>query len=325
MFEANFHAAVVRTGQLMRIMDPVDLRGVDLNLLVSLRVLLTQRHVTRSAERLGMTQPAMSASLARSRTLFRDKLLVRGPQGLVLTPRAEQILEQLNKIMEATEKMIALPQEFTAETCNRTFTLMGTDFVEFMLLPSLMAALATEAPNLQIVFKAPDPKNVESMMANGELDLVVGYLPAPTDEVIRRTVFREAFVCVARRGHPLLEDESLSLEQYVELLHVQVLPRDVTMYADTIDTAIAAVGLVRKVVLWEPTFLAVGSVVARTDLISTVPTHVAAHFAQALPIVAYDLPLPLPAPDFAMYWHPRNQEDAGHKWLRDKIAVLLKA
>ena len=141
---------------------------------------------------------------------------------------------------------------------------------------------------------------------------------------MRRTAFREAFVCVARRGHPLLEDESLSLEQYVELPHVQVLPRDVTMYGDVVDTALAANGLVRKVVLWEPTFLAVGSVVARTELISTVPKHVAAHFAQALPIVAYDLPLPLPAPDFATYWHPRNQADAGHKWLRDKIAVLLK-
>ena len=174
MFEANFHAAVVRTGQLMRIMDPVDLRGVDLNLLVSLRVLLTLRHVTRSAERLGMTQPAMSASLARSRTLFRDKLLVRGPQGLVLTPRAEQILEQLNKIMEVTERLIALPGEFTPETCNRTFTLMGSDFVEFILLPSLMAKVASEAPNLQIAFKSPDRRSLEAMLANRKLDLVVG-------------------------------------------------------------------------------------------------------------------------------------------------------
>ena len=142
---------------------------------------------------------------------------------------------------------------------------------------------------------------------------------------MRRTAFREAFVCVARRGHPLLQGESLSLEQYVELQHVQVLPRDVTMYGDVVDTALAANGLVRKVVLWEPNFLAVGSVIARTDLISTVPSRVATHFAQGLPILAYDLPLPLPAPDFAMYWHPRSQEDAGHKWFRNKIAELLKA
>jgi DNA-binding transcriptional LysR family regulator len=309
----------------MRIIEPVDLRGVDLNLLVSLRVLLTQRHVTRSAERLGITQPAMSAALARSRTLFHDKLLVRSPQGLVLTPRGEQILERLNKIMEVTERMIALPEEFTAETSNRTFTLMGTDFVEFVLLPSLMASLATEAPNLQVVFKPPDPTNLETRMANAEVDLAVGYMPKAPDELIRRTVFREPFVCVARRAHPLLHDESLSLERYVELQHVQVLPRDVTMYGEAIDTALAAIGLVRKVVLWEPSFLAVGGVVAGTELISTVPTHVATYFAKALPVVAYDLPLPLSVPDFAMYWHPRSQEDVGHKWFREKIAVLLKA
>jgi Bacterial regulatory helix-turn-helix protein, lysR family len=159
----------------MVIIDPVGLRGVDLNVLVSLRVLLTQRHVTRSAEKLGLTQPAMSltqpamsASLARSRTLFRDKLLVRGPQGLVLTPRGEQILEQLNQIMEVTERLIALPEEFTPATSHRIFTLMGSDFVEFILLPSLMATIASEAPNLQILYKSPYRKNLEAMLANSE-------------------------------------------------------------------------------------------------------------------------------------------------------------
>ena len=308
----------------MVIIDPVDLRGVDLNLLVSLRVLLTQRHVTRSAEKLGLTQPALSASLARSRTLFRDKLLVRGPQGLVLTPRGEQILEQLNQIMEVTERLIALPEEFTPATSHRIFTLMGSDFVEFILLPSLMATLASEAPNLQILYKSPDRKNLEAMLANSELDLVVGYVPDPPKELIRRTLFHEPFACVARRGHPLLRDQGLAIEQYVELQHVQVLARDATMYGDDIETAIAAIGLVRKVALWEPNFLAVGNVVAQTDLISTVPRRMAAHFAQGLPIVVYDPPLALPAPDIALYWHPRSQQDPGHMWLRGKIAALLK-
>jgi DNA-binding transcriptional LysR family regulator len=309
----------------MAIIDAVDLRGVDLNLLVSLRVLLTQRHVTRSAEKLGVTQPAMSASLARSRTLFGDKLLVRGPGGLVLTARGEQILDQLNQIMEVTERLISLPEEFTPEICHRTFALMGSDFVEFILLPSLMATLASEAPNLQLLYKSPDRKNLEAMLANGELDLVVGYVPDPPKELIRRTLFHEAFVCVARRGHPLLRDQGLKIEQYVELQHVQVLARDATMYGDDIEKAIAAIGLVRKVALWQPTFLAVGNVVAQTNLISTVPRRIAAHFAQVLPIVVYDPPLALPAPDITLYWHPRSQDDLGHKWLRDKIAGLLKA
>jgi DNA-binding transcriptional LysR family regulator len=324
---ANLNSRLARCqlAGFMVIIDPVDLRGVDLNLLVSLRVLLTQRHVTRSAEKLGLTQPAMSASLARSRTLFRDKLLVRGPKGLVLTPRGEQILDQLNQIMGVTERLIALPEQFTPEICHRKFALMGSDFVEFVLLPSLMATLASEAPNLQILYKSPDRKNHEEMLANSELDLVVGYEPDPPKELIRRTLFHEPFVCVARRGHPLLHGQGLTIEHYVELQHVQVLARDATVYGDDIERAIAAIGLVRNVALWQPTFLAVGNVVAQTDLISTIPSRIAAHFAQVLPIVVYDPPLALPAPDIALYWHPRSQDDPGHKWLRGKITALLKA
>ena len=303
----------------------MDFRGVDLNLLVSLQVLLGERHVTRSAEKLGITQPAMSASLARLRALFGDQLLVRGPKGLVLTPRAEQLLEQLNQAMAVIEEMTALPAEFVPETSQRTFNLMGTDFVEFILLPTLMATLATEAPNLQILFRTPDATNAPGMMATGEIDLGVGYLPNAPAELIKRTVFREPFVCVARRDNSLLRDGNLSLDRYVELQHVQVLPGSATMYAAAIDTALAAVGLVRKVALWEPSFLAVAGVVANTDLISTVPKRLATYVAQGLPITIHDLPLPLPEQEFAMYWHPRNQNDAGHKWLRAKVAALLRA
>jgi DNA-binding transcriptional LysR family regulator len=185
-----------------------------------------------------------------------------------------------------------------------------------------MAALAAEAPNVQILFVSPDRRNLEAMLANSELDVVIGYLPEPPKELIRRTLFHEPIVCVARRGHPVLHDENLSLEHFVELPHVQVLPRDATMYADVIDAALAAVG--RRVVLWLPNFLAVGNVVSQTDLISTVPSRIGAHFVQELPIVAYDPPLAPPAPDVTMYWHSRSQEDAGHKWLRGKIAALLK-
>jgi DNA-binding transcriptional LysR family regulator len=307
----------------MPTIDPVDLRGVDLNLLVSLQALLTERHVTRSAEKLGITQPAMSASLARARTLFNDKLLVRGPKGLVLTPRGEQILEQLSKVMEMTGRLIALPGEFIPETSDRTFTLMGSDCVEFLLLPSLMTALAKEAPNVQIVFKLPDRKSLETMLANRELDLVIGYMPEPPNDLIRYALFEDPFVCVGRRDHPFLRN-GLTLEVYIELAHVQVLSGNATMYGDDIDTALAAIGLVRKVVLWEPTFLAIGNVVGFSDLISTVPKRVATDFSQRLPISIYEPPLTLPLPEFALYWHARSQEDTGHKWLRRKIAALLR-
>ena len=302
----------------------MDYRGLDLNLLVSLQVLLTERHVTRSAEKLGITQPAMSAALARLRTVFGDQLLVRSPHGLARTPRAEQLLEQLGQMMAVVEQITALPAEFEPRTSRRTFTLIGTDFIEFILLPPLMAALAQDAPSIEIVFKGPDPKSIEAAMAAGSLDLAIGYLPDAPEVLIRTTLFREPFACVARRGHPVLADGELSLDRYVEMQHVQALMRDGTMYAADIDTALAMHGLVRTVSLWEPSFLAVASVVARTDLIGTIPKRLADHAAATFPVAVYDAPLPLPSPEFALYWHQRSRDDQGHQWLRDRIAGLLR-
>ena len=116
----------------------------------------------------------------------------------------------------------------------------------------------------------------------------------------------------------------LSLDRFVEMQHVQALMRDGTMYAAAIDEALAAHGLVRKVSLWQPSFFAVASVVARTDLVATVPERVAAHAAGHLPLELHGVPLPLPSPEFALYWHQRSRDDPGHRWLRDRIAGLLR-
>jgi DNA-binding transcriptional LysR family regulator len=165
-------------------------RGLDLNHLVSLQVLLKERHVTRSAEQLGITQPAMSASLARLRTLFGDQLLVRSPRGLTRTPRAEQLHEQLGRMMAIVEQITSIPDEFEPLTSQRRFALIGTDFVEVLLLPQLMATLAREAPSIEINFKGPDPKSIESAMATGSLDMAIGYLPEAPEALIRSTVPR---------------------------------------------------------------------------------------------------------------------------------------
>jgi len=302
----------------------MDYNGLDLNLLVPLRTLLNERHVTRAAEELGISQPAISASLARLRTLFGDQLLVRGPKGLTLTSRGEALRDRLDELVAIVEQMTALPAEFVPGTSRRSFTLIGTDFIESTLLPSLMAVLAAEAPNIQIVFRGPDPKNIEASLAEGTLDLAIGYLPDVAQSLVKATLFEEPFVCIARSGHPALTD-GLSLNHYVELPHVQALMRDGTMYADAIDIALATSGLARRIALWEPSFLAIPQVVARTDLISTLPRRIANEAVRCLPIVVHDLPVSLPKADFAMYWHQRSRDDAGHRWLRQMIAGTFRA
>ncbi len=305
-------------------MGAMDYRGLDLNLLIPLQALLKERHVTRAAETLGITQPAMSAALARLRILFGDQLLVRGPGGLAYTPRAERLIEQIDQIMALVGQITSLPEAFEPRTSRRIFKLAGTDFVEFFLLPPLMGSLAQEAPFIEIEFNELDQKTMETAMAAGQLDLAIGYLPKAPEALIRSSLFYEPFVCVARRGHPALQDGPLSLDRYVEIQHVQALMRDGTMYADTIDSALAAQGLVRKVSLWQLSFMAVTYVVALTDLIGTIPRLLATGAATRLPIEVYDMPLPLPPAEFALYWHPRSRDDRGHRWLRERIGSLLR-
>ena len=302
----------------------MDFRGFDLNLLVSLQALLEERHVTRAAERLDISQPAMSAALARLRALLGDQLLVRGPQGLALTPRAEALGAQLRPVMGGIEQMVASAPGFVPTSSRRTFSLIGTDFVEYVLLPPLAARLSRDAPGVQITFKGPDFRHIEQRMADGELDLAIGYCPAAPDPLIRKAAFTEPFVCVARRGHPAVADGFLSLDTYAELGHAQVLPQDSTMYADAVDGALAAVGLVRKVAVWQPSFLAVVAVVARTELIATVPSRVAALMASSLPVAIHPLPLELPPSEVGLYWHPRCKDDAGHGWFRQLVWQLLR-
>jgi DNA-binding transcriptional LysR family regulator len=313
------HSAAV-----MAIIEAMDVRALDLNLLIPLRVLLTERHVTRAAEELGITQPAMSASLARLRTLFDDQLLVRGPKGLAPTVRAQQLIDQLDQFVAVIEQMVAQPSEFVPETSRRTFTLIGTDLMETLLLPSLMADLATEARGLQIVFRPPDPKSLEALMSEGEVDLCVAYLPHAPKGLITSVAFHDRFACIARRNHPQLSTGDFPLDQFVDLQHVQVLPRNLTMYAMPIDAALAALGFVRRVALWHPSFQALPAIVAKTDLVATLPRRLAMHAAKSLPITVYDPPVPLPTIDFSLYWHERSQEDSGHKWLRTKVAALLR-
>ncbi|MDB6083925.1 MAG: Transcriptional regulator, partial [Gammaproteobacteria bacterium] len=263
--------------------------------------------------------------LARLRNLFGDQLLVRGPRGLAPTARAQQLMDQLDQVVAAIEQMVALPTEFVPNTSRRTFTLIGTDFIETLLLPSLMADLAIEAPNLQVVFRPPDPKNLEALMSEGEVDLAVGFLPHAPKGLITSVAFHDRFACIARRNHPQLSPGHLSLDQFVDLQHVQALPRDLTMYAMPIDAALGALGFVRRVALWHPSFQVLPAIVAKTDLVATLPRRLAMHAAQTLPIAVYDPPLPLPTADFSLYWHARSHEDSGHKWLRAKVTALLRA
>lgn len=302
-----------------------DLAGVDLNLVVALDALLTDRHVTRAAARLGLTQSAASHALGRLRDLLGDPLLVRGPRGGMLpTPFAERIRPQLRRVLD--ELATTLRNEpFDPATTQHTFHIGASDYVELVLLPRLAARIARLAPRVDLwVHTFTDAG--EGELASGELDLVLGpsggTTPRPTPRaasIYEKELFEESFTCIVRAEHPLA-GARMTLARYCETPHLLVAPRGTP--GSFVDDALAKLGRSRRVGLAVPHFLVVPYIIASTDLVATLADRVAQMFAKTLDLVTVPPPLPIPRFRMAASWHERSQHDAPHKWLREQLLAV---
>ena len=297
------------------------LAGIDLNLAVVLDALLAERHVTRAAQRLGISQSAASHSLARLRELLGDPLLVRGTRGAMIpTPRAEALAPALGKALAELADALHGQPVFDPATARRTFHLGTSDYVELVLLPRLVERLGRLAPHINLwVHNLPDFGDPE--LATGKVDLVLGpprgtARPAGSYE---KVLFDESFTCLVRADHPLA-DSRMTLARYCAANHLLVAPRGTP--GSFVDDALAAVGRTRRVALGVPHFLVVPHIIAGTDLVATLATRVAALFTDTLGLVAMPPPFALPKFSIALAWHERNQHDAAHRWLRNQLLAV---
>lgn len=302
-----------------------DLAGIDLNLVVALDALLADRHVTRAAARLGLTQSAASHALGRLRDLLGDPLLVRGPRGTMLpTPLAERIRPQLRRILDDLATTLR-GDPFDPATARHTFHVGASDYVELVLLPRLAAHIARLAPNIDLwVHTFTDAGEAE--LASGALDLVLGPAggttptPAPRSaSIYEKVLFEESFTCIVRAEHPLA-GARMTLARYCETPHLLVAPRGTP--GSFVDDALAKVGRSRRVGLAVPHFLVVPYIIASTDLVATLANRVAQMFAATLDLVTMPPPLAIPHFRMAASWHERSHHDATHKWLRDQLFTV---
>ena len=303
-----------------------DLAAIDLNLVVALDALLADRHVTRAATRLGLTQSAASHALARLRDLLGDPLLVRGPRGaMVPTPLAERIRPQLRRVLDDLATTLR-GEQFDPATAHHTFHIGASDYVELVVLPELSARIRRLAPNIDLwVHSYADHGDVE--IGAGTLDLVLGpasgvapALPAPRAAgVYEKVLFDESFTCIARANNPITKSK-LTLARYCELPHLLVAPRGTP--GSLVDSALARTGKSRRIGLAVPHFLVVPYIIASTDLVATLATRVASLFAQTLDLTTMPPPFLIPKFRMAASWHERSHHDAPHKWLREQLFAV---
>ncbi|MDP4023859.1 LysR family transcriptional regulator [Methylobacterium sp. NEAU 140] len=299
--------------------DHVDLARLDLNLLVALDALLEERSVTRAAARVGVGQPAMSASLARLRRLFDDELLTRAPDGMRPTPRALALAEPLRGALRQVQALVHREERFDPATVARTFTVSLPDSVEVLLGPRLIAYLRAHAPGVRLLLRSVDAARILEELDADRVDLALGFFTEGQAHHKRRLLYRDSYVVLFNAGLVGL-DAPIGLDDYLRFPHVLTSLRETAH--GVVDDALARLGRTRTLAVTTPRFLVVPFLVRAAPVIATMHARLATAFASALGLSVSPVPVDLDPVAVTMLWHASYDRDPAHRWLRDLLVRL---
>ncbi len=295
----------------------MDLKQSEIGLLIALDALLEAESVTGAAHKLGISQPAMSAQLSRLRALFNDPLLAASGRKLVPTVRAMELKEALHAHLASLDLLVRESVQFDPATSERTFRVIGTDYVHSIFSSPLLQSLAAHAPHTRVALLPFEPTTVWSQLEQDtcELALVTGMnLP----EAKRRPGLVETFKVIQRQDHPRGTNE-YTLDTFCAADHVLVSPEG-GGFSGATDKLLADLGRSRRVACSLPSFLLTPSVVAGSDLIAMIPTRLAALHADT--VEQFEPPFTSPQFSVDLLWHPRRQKDPAHVWFRSLVAQI---
>jgi DNA-binding transcriptional LysR family regulator len=296
----------------------MNITTTNLNLFVAFDALVTHHSVSRAARHVGITQSAMSHSLRQLRGLFEDPLFLRSSHGIVPTPRARELAQPVREALRLLERSLS-PRVFDPATSTRTFVLLASDYVEFVLLPRLLAHLGKHAPGVRVQMLPWGLHQVPDELARGSADLMIGFYDKVPPHHRERLLFEERYACIVRKGHPVVR-RTLTLPLYISLGHIMV--SQSAGATSGIDRALAALGHSREVNLRVSHFLNVPTLVASTDLVAALSRRVAEPFAKLLPLRVFEPPLRLRTSRIGMVWHSALGDDPAHRWLREVVTEV---
>ncbi|CAM5220794.1 DNA-binding transcriptional LysR family regulator OS=Castellaniella defragrans OX=75697 GN=HNR28_003415 PE=3 SV=1 [Castellaniella defragrans] len=303
------------------------MRQVDLNLLTSLDVLLSERSVTKAARRLGLSPSAMSRTLSRLRVATGDPLLVLAGRTLVPTPYAEQLGERVHELARDAQAVLQPGHAaMDVSTLERTFTIRANDGFVDLVGAALVTEIARTAPHVRIRF-IPKPDKDAQPLREGVVDLEVGVLGTAAPELKTRLLLRDRFVGICRPGHAILTRPGVTAKRYAGCRHVVVSRRQQSL--GPVDEALSRLGLHRTIILVVPTYANAMRVVRHSDLLGLIPRSclgnaLAGDSAPGADLQEFDLPVRTPPIKVSAIWHPRFHADPAHRWLRNTLLSVCK-
>lgn len=304
---------------------------VDLNLLVYLDVLLRELNVTRAAEQLGITQPAMSNGLRRLRAMFNDPLLIRSSDGMKPTERALDLQPKVRQILAETQHLLEPKQEFKAIASRRVFRIMVSDYAEATLIPTLIKHIRSEAPHIILDLLTPSDVSYQDM-EQGRVDMAINRFDEIPQSFHQQVIWKDSFSCLINRNNPIVEN--FNLKTYLSAQHIWVSKTGMGVGFGVnpeksgglgwIDTALQRIGQKRKITIFTRHYQMPGLLAQNNDLVATLPTRVARMQAENPSLVMRDPPFYIPPFELKMAWSPLLHPNAGHQWLRRLVIYIAE-
>ena len=298
----------------------MELSDIDLNQLVVFQQLIQERRVSRVAENLGLSQPAVSNALARLRRTFDDELFVRTPHGMLPTPFAEQLAEPIGYALSMIHSGLNQRKRFDPARVKRTVTIGMTDIGEIVFLPTLVERLRREAPGICLQTVRTSATSLRDDMETGKVDLAVGPLPQLKAGFFQRGLFSQNYVCLFRKGHPL-ERKRLTLAGFRAAEHLAIVSAGTGH--DRVDALMRQAGVARVARLTVPHFVSVGHILRRSDLVATVTERLAESLAEPFGLAWRPHPVDLPPVAINVFWHAKVHRSPAHQWLRALLFDLF--
>lgn len=294
----------------------------DLNLLRIFQALWLERNVSRAAEKLGLSQPAISNALARMRVDFNDPLFVRASKGMVPTPMAEKVHARIEQALGIISDLYNEDEKFDPMKSDRIIVIRASDYVQQLVLPKLLHVLEVEAPGMKLIAKSLEGKLPKSEMEEGGCDVAVaGYFKTLPEGFYQQALIKNGFKCVVRKGHPVLK-EKLTLKKYLELKHI-LINQSGDLHG-MVDEVLAQTNKKRHIVSGISSFMAPGHVIQKTDFILTAPEKLCDHYKEVYHLELLTPPITVPAIEVVQVWHQKVHQDPPIKWFRSKIFEICK-
>lgn len=295
----------------------MELHELDLNLLVVFNQLLVERRVSKVADNLGVSQPAVSNSLAKLRKLLGDELFLRTPKGMEPTPYADQLAESVSYALSMIHSGVNQRTSFEPSTAKRSFTIGMTDIGEIYFLSALIERLRRDAPGVMLSTVRNTTVNVRDELEAGKVDIAIGLLPHLKAGFFQRRLFMQSYVCLMRRGHRL-DKRKISLAEFSGAEHLVVVSAGTGH--GKVDELLQRSGIERMVRLNVPHYVSVGHILQSSDLIATVPERLADRLLGPFGLVKVAHPAKLPDIAINVFWHAKYHRSPANRWLR---AVLF--